>query len=59
MKPNKSRADMLGAPVHLRLTKALRDELAQLAAADRRTISDYVRLLLEEALQARLDNRVS
>jgi predicted transcriptional regulator len=38
--------------VNVRLTSELRDELQRLAEANRRTLSDYIRLLLEEHVEA-------
>jgi mRNA-degrading endonuclease RelE of RelBE toxin-antitoxin system len=36
--------------VNVRLTSEVRDELQKLADAHKRTLSDYIRLLLEEHL---------
>jgi predicted DNA-binding protein len=37
--------------VNVRLTSEMRDGLQQLADAHKRTLSDYIRLLLEEHLE--------
>lgn len=49
----------LGTPLHIRLTSDLHLQLAKLAGADRRTVSDYVRLLLEEAVARKPDKRTT
>jgi len=41
--------------VNVRLTSELRDELQRLAEAHKRTLSDYIRLLLEEHIEAQKD----
>jgi predicted DNA-binding protein len=38
--------------VNVRLTSEMRDELQKLADANKRTLSDYIRLLLEEHVEA-------
>lgn len=38
--------------VNVRMTEELRDQLQKLADANRRTLSDYIRLLLEEHVEA-------
>jgi predicted transcriptional regulator len=38
--------------VNVRLTSELREELQRLAEANKRTLSDYIRLLLEEHVEA-------
>ena len=37
--------------VNIRMTEDLRDELQRLATAHKRTLSDYVRILLEEHVE--------
>jgi predicted DNA-binding protein len=39
--------------VNIRMTDELRGELQRLAEANKRTLSDYVRLLLEEHVEVR------
>jgi predicted DNA-binding protein len=38
--------------VNIRMTEELREDLQRLADANKRTLSDYVRLLLEEHVEA-------
>jgi predicted DNA-binding protein len=38
--------------VNVRMTDQLRSELQKLADANKRTLSDYIRLLLEEHIEA-------
>ncbi len=39
--------------IGIRVSKALRDALERLAAKDRRSLSDYIRLVLEDHVSAR------
>jgi predicted DNA-binding protein len=42
--------------VNIRMTDELRGELQRLADANKRTLSDYVRLLLEEHVESQQDH---
>jgi predicted DNA-binding protein len=46
-----------GTSVNVRLTEELREELQRLAEASKRTLSDYIRLLLEEHVETQKDTR--
>jgi predicted DNA-binding protein len=45
------------APLGLRLTPSLKEELEQLAQADRRTLASYVEIVLEAHVDAKKERR--